>query len=818
MTSPPPPPPEGAALPIDDVLDEVRSALREETRLIVSAPPGAGKTTRLPLALLADEWTAQRRLILLEPRRIAARAAAERLAATLGEAVGRTIGLRTRLEVRTSRDARIEVVTEGVFSRMILADPELEGVAGVLLDEFHERSLDADLALALALDAQSVLREDLRIIVMSATLDVDRIARRIAARRIASEGRAHPVETRYLGRTPHGRIEDDMAAAIRRALGEETGSILAFLPGAAEIRRTAERLEGLPAETLIAPLHGTLEPEAQTAALAPAPPGVRKIVLATDIAESSLTIEGVRVVIDGGLARAPRFDPELGASRLETVRISLASADQRRGRAGRTGPGVCYRLWREAETRGFEPHATPDILTADLSGAALDLARWGARSPDALVFLDAPPAGPWAAARAALLRADAITQEGDLTAAGEALARLPLSPRLARLVVTADAAGAGALGGELALLLSERDLGGRSLDLADRLARFRRDRSARAERLRAVALRWTRTDGRDGADPGALLARAFPERIARARPGQPGRFLLAGGRGGVIEEGEPLAREPWIVAADLTGAGADLRITAACRLDEGDAVSTGSEPALNRISFDRLSTSLRARRIRRIGAIILEETPATPTPGPEAVAALLGAVRTHGLAVLPGTDRLASLAARVETLAARLGPPWPPDFAQSLVDKAEIWLAPLLEGRTDLAGLSPAAVVQAAAGLLDPPLPRELDRLAPTHWATPAGRSVPVDYDAQGGPAVECRVQEVFGISRHPALADGRLPLTLRLTSPAGRPAAVTRDLPGFWRTGYADVRRDLRGAYPKHPWPEDPENAAPTSRAKPRG
>ncbi|MBI1339612.1 ATP-dependent helicase HrpB [bacterium] len=809
-------------LPIDEVLGDVRATLRSGSRLAVSAPPGAGKTTRLPLALLDEPWTTGR-LILLEPRRIAARAAAERMSRSLNAPLGDVIGLRTRAEVRTSPRARIEVVTEGVFTRMILDDPALDGVSGVLLDEFHERSLDADLALALILDAQSVLRDDLRLIVMSATLDVGRIAAFIDAPVVASEGRAHPVETRYLGSTPHARIEDEAAAAVRRALAEEEGSILVFLPGAAEIRRTAERLGAAAAAgVVIAPLHGTLEPRDQQTAIAPAPEGGRKVVLATDIAESSLTIEGVRIVIDCGLARVPRFDPALGASRLETVRIARANADQRRGRAGRTEAGVCYRLWREAETQGMEPHAPADILNADLSRLAIDLARWGARSPEALRFLDPPAAGPWAAARGDLERAGAITADGGLTPLGERLAALPLPPRLALMVLRAEQAGCGALGADLAALLSERDLGGRALDLADRLARFRRDDGDRARRMRRLAASWTAkresADGRaSGCDAGAVLAAGFPERIGKARAGQPGRFLLAGGRGVMMPETEPLAAAGWIVAADVTGAGPDLRVTAAVRLEEADALAHGGLEERREVRFDAGSGALRSRQVRRLGAIVLDERPTSVAPGPDTVAALIEAVRIHGTRLVDPHGDLGDLAARVAHLRSVFGEPWPDGFGESLLRRLDDWLAPLLDGAVGFDRLDRGTVSGAARSLLDWPLPRDLDRLAPQRWRTPAGREVDVSYGGEVGPVARCKVQEAFGLAVHPAVADGLSPLTLELLSPAGRVVAATRDLPAFWRAGYLDVRKDLRGRYPKHDWPEDPASATPTSRAKSR-
>jgi ATP-dependent helicase HrpB len=810
----------GDDLPIDDVLPQILASLRQHSRLVISAPPGAGKTTRVPLAVLPETWLAGRKLIVVEPRRIAARAAAERMAATLGETVGQTIGLRSRLDVRTSPASRIEVVTEGVFSRMILSDPALDGIAAVAFDEFHERSLDADEGLAFALDAQSVLRDDLRIILMSATLPANLTQTFFDAPVIASEGRAWPVETHYLGYDSKLRLEDQVAAAIRRALNEETGSILAFLPGVAEITRTAERLS-LPAGVEITPLYGALTPAEQNAAIAPTRAGIRKIVLATDIAESAITIQGVRVVIDCGFARVPRFDPSLGASRLETIRLAIANADQRRGRAGRTGPGVCYRLWREAEQRGFAASPSPEIANADLTGLALDLARWGAKSPADLRWLEAPRDASWRHARTVLTSNGAIGPDGALTPIGKRIGQLALPPRLALMVVRAAQDGAAELAANIAAIMSERDLGGRSSDIDDRLARFRKDTGPRAKAMRDLARRWSREAGPDPAQPeiasGVVLARAFPERIAKARDGAPGRFILAGGRGALLDESDPLAREPWIVAADVTGSGPDLRILLAARITQEEVMDLGAAETTESARYDPASHSIRARRVVRLGAITLADIP-MPSPSPALVrAGLLEAVREHGLKLIPEAAAVLDLVARVDILAATFGAPWPADFSALLAHRLEDWLGPLLEQARSLDTLNGALLADAAKSCLDWPLPRDLDRLAPRSWTTPAGRSVTIDYSAEGGPRAACKVQETFGLKTHPHTADGRIPLSLALLSPAQRPVAITRDLPGFWSGGYHDMRKDLRGRYPKHDWPEDPSAAAPTSRAKPR-
>ena len=807
-------------LPIEDVIPEILQALRDNTRLVISAPPGAGKTTRVPLALLAETWTEDRRIILVEPRRIAARAAAERMAATSGGRVGQTIGLRSRLDVRTSREARIEVVTEGVFSRMILSDPALEGVCAVLFDEFHERSLDADEGLAFALDAQAVIREDLRIVLMSATLPGALTQDFFPAPVVESLGRAWPVETRYLGYEPRQRLEDQVAAAIRKALREEDGSILAFLPGVAEITRTLDRIGPVETNVHLTPVYGALTPQEQNEAIAPAPKGVRKVVIATDIAESAITIEGVRVVVDCGFARVPRFDLSLGASRLETVRLALANADQRRGRAGRTGPGVCYRLWREAEMRGFAAAPSPEIDNADLTGLALDLARWGAKTPADLRWLNPPREAAWRHARSVLVNGGAMTPEGELTALGKRIGDLALPPRLALMVLRASERGCALLAAEIAAVMSERDLGGRSVDLEERLVRFRSESGQRARAMRDLAARWAKAAG--GKEGGALsaaavLALAFPERIAKLRGAAPGRFVMAGGRGAMLDETDPLARVEWLAVADMTGAGPDLRMTLAARLSEEEALASGAVEIREEAKYDPAARRVRARRTRRIGAIVLEETP-LPSPGADLVrTALLEAVREGGFGLLKHAAALEGVIHRVDLLAQTIGDPWPGDFRAALVERIEAWLGPLLESPSSLDALGGGEIADAALTLLDWPLARDLARLAPLRWETPVGRTVEIDYGAEGGPRVACKVQEAYGLARHPAIAEGRIALTVALLSPAFRPVAVTKDLPAFWRGGYHDMRKDMKGRYPKHDWPEDPAAAAPTSRVRPR-
>lgn len=810
-----------SGLPIEDVIPQIVSELRARTRLVISAPPGAGKTTRIPLVLLDEAWVGGGRIVLVEPRRIAARAAAERMAATLGEKVGHRVGLRSRLDVRVSQATRLEVVTEGVFSRMILSDPALEGIAAVLFDEFHERSLDADEGLAFALDTQAVLREDLRIVLMSATLPADLTADFFDAPVVESLGRAWPVETRYLGYDPRQRLEDQVAAAIRKSLAEEDGSVLAFLPGVAEIQRTVERIGPMAPNVIVAPLYGALSSQEQAAAIAPAPKGSRKVVVATDIAESAITIEGVRVVVDSGFARIPRFDPSLGVSRLETVRVSVANADQRRGRAGRTGPGVCYRLWREAEMRGFAASPAPEIENADLTGLALDLARWGVKLPEALRWLTPPREAQWQAARKLLIESGALTPRGELTGLGGRIGAFPLPPRLALMVLRGAERGQARLAAEIAAILSERELGGRSNDLDQRLARFRVEQGHRPRAMRDLAMRWARLAGGSEAapmSPGAVLALGFPERIARLRGQAAGRFVLAAGRGAMLEETDPLATQAWLAVADMAGAGPDLRITLAARITTDEALASGSVETKEEARLDPETRRVRGRRVRRLGAIVLEETP-LPAPGGELVRnALLGAIREQGFGLLRNVAQLDSLISRIDLLGKTIGLPWPSGFREQLLQHVDEWLGPMLDTPAALDDLGASQLADAALTLLDWPLPRDLARLAPTQWTAPVGRTIAIDYATDGGPTVECKVQEAYGLSTHPTIADGRIALTVALLSPAFRPVAVTRDLPSFWKGGYHDMRKDMKGRYPKHDWPEDPAAATPTSRARPRG
>lgn len=810
------------ALPIEAALPDLRKALAARNAAVLVAPPGAGKTTRVPLDLLDAPWLGAGKIILLEPRRLAARAAAARMAKTLGEEVGGTVGLRVRLGSKISGRTRIEVVTEGVFTRMILDDPELAGIGAVLFDEFHERSLDADLGLALALDTQGGLREDLRILVMSATLDGARVAGLLNdAPVVTSDGRAFPVETRYLDRDPNRRIEDSVAEAVLRALRADPGSVLVFLPGQAEIRRTAEALaEKVGPEVILAPLYGALTPAEQDRAVSPAPSGQRKVVLATSIAETSLTIEGVRIVVDSGLARVPVYESGLGLTRLVTARASRAAVDQRRGRAGRTEPGICWRLWSEAATGALDAFAKPEILSSDLAGLLLDCAAWGVPDPRSLAFLDPPPAPALAEARTMLDGLGALDADGRLTETGRRLRALPLPPRLARMVATAAPDGRGRAAANLAAVLVERGLGGDAVDLDERVERFTRDRGGRAADMRRLAENWARIAGANGASEpcpaGPLLALAFPDRVARAR-GREGEFVMASGRAGRLDAASPLARESFIVVADLAGSAANARILAAAAIDGESIEALFPEriEAVTQVTFDPQVASLRARAVRRLGAVNLGEK-TLPVPADEVSATILAeGIAKLGIERLPWTPSLSQWRARVNFLRAAEGEPWPDLSDATLTDTAGEWLAPSIMGRASLGAITADDLANALHGLLPWELRARLDNVAPTHVEVPTGSRIPVDYAAEE-PALLVRVQELFGLDRHPS-AGGR-PLVLHLLSPAQRPIQITRDLPGFWRGSWSAVRAEMRGRYPRHPWPEDPLSEAPTRRVKPRG
>ncbi len=816
-------------LPIEPVLPQLLASLNENACAVLVAPPGAGKTTRVPLALLDQPWTQTGRIIMLEPRRLAARGAAGRMAETLGEPVGQTVGLRVRFQTQVSHATRIEVVTEGVFTRMILNDPALEGVCAVLFDEFHERSLEADLGLAFARDSQKLLRDDLRILVMSATLDGAAVARLLDdAPVIHSEGRSFPVETRHVARDPAIRLEDQLVKVIQRALSSDTGSILVFLPGQGEIRRVEERLAEcrLPPDVIVAPLFGALSPAEQDRAVQPMREGGRKVVLATSIAETSLTIDGVRVVIDSGLARVPRYTPATGLTQLATVRVSRASADQRRGRAGRTEPGVCYRLWNEEETRALPPFATPEIRECDLSGLALSLAEWGARSPDNLALLDKPPAGAFAEARSILQRLGALAATGELTDHGRRLSGLPLPPRLADMVVRGAGCGRGTEAAQLAALMTERGLGGASTDIEERLLRFRTDASPRARDVKGLADRWVRAagpamPGRAPLSPALLIAHAFPERIAQRREPGSGDYKLASGRGAKLDLTDSLARSEWLAVAELSGGGKGAdHIRLAARLDPAalQAAFADQIEMRQQIVTDA-SGRVRVLAQSRIGELVLKEQIVERPDRGIVAQALLNRVLDEGIASLNWNEASVAYRARVAFAARHLpDEAWPDLSDEALAATARDWLSPLLEMAGSLPALKPDMLDHALRSLLPWDFQRRLEELAPSRFETPAGTSHLIDYIADNGPVVEVRVQALFGLRTHPTVARGRVALTLALTSPAQRPIQVTRDLPGFWSGSWRDVKVEMKGRYPRHPWPNDPANAAPTTRAKPRG
>jgi ATP-dependent helicase HrpB len=807
-------------LPIHAVLPELLAALRDETRALLIAPPGAGKTTKVAPALLAEHWC-KGQVLLLVPRRLAARAAAEFMAAELGEKSGAAIGYATRLDSKVGKATRIIAMTHGVFLSRIEADPELAGVSAVLFDEVHERSLDNDLSLAFALDASAALRPDLRIVAMSATLDVDRFAKLLGdTPTIVSEGKSFPLEIRHMGRDAAMRIEPQMASAIRDALGKHAGSLLAFLPGVAEIERTAEVLGPLPLDVELHKLHGRIEPAAQRAALAPPGAGKRKLILATSIAETSLTLEDVRIVVDSGLARRPRYDRGAGLTRLVTERASRAAVTQRAGRAARQGPGIAIRLWEEAATSSLPAHEPPEILEADLSSLLLSSILWGEADPRRLPFPDLPPAAALDEARRRLLTLDAIDTDGRVTEHGRAVAALPLEPRLAHMLVKARDLGFAAAAADAAVLLTERGLGGSDADLELRWRRWRADRSPRAQAARNMAANWCRRIDAGGKarddELSKSLAIAFPDRLSRRRDASGETWQSVGGRGFRLDPSSSLARNEWLAVAEVAGHASGARILSAAAIDERDVLDLFGDRVEMRHdgSFDPATGSVTPTRSRRLGAIRLSSGP-DPAPDQAAIEhALLDGVREHGLDLLPWDERSRQLRQR-SLFAARHDNSVTGLDDQMLFDRAGEWLAPLLAGMRRLGDIDCGAIGAALRALLGYEAVRRLDQLAPAEFVSPAGSRHAIDYSAEAGPTVEVRAQALFGLSRHPTIADGAVPLVLAITSPAGRPIQTTRDLPGFWSGSWRDVARDMRGRYPKHPWPDDPASAAPTLKSK---
>jgi len=847
LVSPPLPP----DLPINEALPALAEALAHRRNVLLEAPPGAGKSTVVPLFLRTSAWLSGQKILMLEPRRIAARAVASRMAYLLGEPVGRGVGYRTRLDTRVSRDTAIEVVTEGILTRMLQEDSALPGVGCVIFDEFHERSLNADLGLALCLESQRNLREDLRIVVMSATLDLQPLARLLGddkqrdAPVVSSRGRSFDVTTQYVARRPEIYLEQQAAQVIRTALREHDGDILCFLPGAAEIRRVQRALEdgGIEGGVRVLPLYGELDPQAQDAALGAAPAGQRKVVLATSIAETSLTIEGVHVVIDTGLRRYAEFDPATGMSRLVTTKVSQAAADQRRGRAGRLCAGQCYRLWSEGTQASLAPQTAPEMLHADLAPLALELSCWGAVDAASLSWLDQPPAAPLAQARDLLRQLEAVDGAARVTPHGRTLAKLGTHPRLAHMLVKAREFGAPRLACDLAAILGERDImrgsaGARDVDLRLRVAVLRGDvrdlppgitveHRALTQAARSSA-HWQRqfTGGRpDSADPhdstGLLLAWAYPDRIGRAR-GDGGRYLLANGRGARFGEPQALSKSEYIVAAELDGAEREARIFLAAPVARADLEQHFSAQIIDHaeILWDDRDQAIRARRERRLGAFVLESTEMR-NPDPQAVlnAALVG-LRQIGVAGLPWSPELRQWQARVMLMKQYAVPspePWPELSDPALEATLENWAPPWISGFTRRDHFARLDLKQALRSRLTYAQGVILEREAPTHFTVPSGSAIPIDYLDGEIPTLSVRLQEVFGLNQTPSVAAGRLPLLLKLLSPARRPVQITRDLVSFWNRGYHEVKKDLKGRYPKHYWPEDPYTAEPTRRARPR-
>jgi len=831
------------SLPIDEALPALRAALRAHTSAVLQAPPGAGKTTRVPLALLDEPWLSGRAIVMLEPRRLATRAAARYMARTLGQPVGRTVGFRVRGESAVSATTRVEVVTEGILTRRMQHDPALDGVGLVIFDEFHERSVHADLGLAFALQSQALLRPDLRLLVMSATLDGDPVAALLGGAPIVrSEGRSFPVDTRYLPRRADARVEPDVAAAVQRALADDTGDILVFLPGAGEIRRTSELLAGRLADPRVhvAPLYGDLPADAQDRAIQPSPPGQRKVVLATSIAQTSLTIEGVRVVIDAGLSRGPSFSPRSGMTRLETVRVSRASADQRRGRAGRVAPGVCYRLWSAQEEHHLVAHESPEMLTADLAPVALELAAAGIAHPTDLKWLDPPPTAAFRQARELLVELGALGPDGRITPHGTRMAALGTHPRLAHLMLRGAELGAAADAATVAALLEERDIlrGEGAPPPADftlrvdalrgrggiaHMAAARVDGPA-AHRVRELAQRWrAQLESPPGAAAeiplGALLALAYPDRVAQRRVGQRTRYLMRNGQGAVLGDAAAFSDAEYLVVTETDGRQPESRIYLAAPIaladleaQLGDQVTTDDE-----YTWNAERAAVAARRVTRLGAITLREA-TLGEPDPARVAGVMAReLLRRGVGNLPWSDDARSLRQRVAFLRTT-DATWPDLSDAALTASVEQWLSPLLLGTRRLDDVRALDLADALRSMLSWPQRAALDTLAPVQVAVPTGSRITIDYSNAESPVLAVRLQEMFGLADTPRVAGGRVPLTLHLLSPARRPVQVTTDLAGFWQRSYFDVRKDLRGRYPRHYWPDDPLVAEPTRRAKPRG
>lgn len=821
-------------LPIDAVLPELRAKFQNHHVVILSADPGAGKTTRVPLALFNEPWLNASKILMLEPRRLAAQRSASYMASLLGEQTGETVGYRIRGETKVGKSTRIEVVTEGILTRMLQDDPSLDGVGLVIFDEFHERSIHADLGLAFALDTQSHLRPDLRILIMSATIDVERMSLLIEdGATVKSEGKSFPVVTHYLQRPPDEAIETSMLRAIGRALRETSGDVLAFLPGQREIRRVAEAATGtLSGEVEIHLLYGEAGIAQQQAALLPSTAGRRKIILATNVAETSLTIDGVRVVVDSGLSRQSRFDPSRGMAGLVTVPVSKSSADQRRGRAGRQAPGTCYRLWSEQQHAHLAEFSQPEILAADLAPFALELAQWGSPDGAGLRFLDPPPSAHLAQAQQLLADLGALDAERRLTAHGRAMASLPIHPRLAHMLLKGRELGLGPLACDVAAMLEERDLLRgelkRDIDVHSRWYALRKSRSRdlAVQRVRAQSDRLRKLIGVSNEQPkeeeklGILIALAYPERIGQQREANGLRYQLSGGSGALLPKGSDLIREKYLAIAEVDGVGTEVKVFLAEPVSKKELEDVFADRIVTKeeVRWDERQQCVVARRVTRLGELELSETPLTAND--DAVrAALIDGLRGMGLGVLPWTKHAASIRRRSEWLRKQslVDNNWPDLSDERLLASLEDWLGPYLDGNTKRTHLQRLDLNKIIEAMYSYQQLRELERLAPTHLTVPTGSHIPIDYESGDVPILAVRLQEMFGQTETPGVGGGKVKVLLHLLSPALRPLAVTQDLPSFWKNAYPDVRKDMRGRYPKHHWPENPLEAEPTKKAKRR-
>ena len=827
-------------LPIDECLDDLLETLRSRNSAVLVAPPGAGKTSRVPLLLADEPWARGRRILVLEPRRLAARAAAEHMASLIGEKPGGLIGYRVRMDSAVGPDTRIEFITEGIFTRMILDDPELTDIACVCFDEFHERNLEGDLGLALALDVQASLRDDLRLLPMSATLDGAQVAVLLGnAPAIESRGRSFAVDIRYQPRRPDSRLEDDMAFAIRKTLKETDGSLLCFLPGQGEILRTIERLDGLPDNTDVYGLFGAMKPLDQRAAILPAPTGRRKIVLATSIAQTSLTLDGVSVVIDSGLARVSRHEPATGLNRLETIRASKAAIAQRSGRAGRTREGICIRLWHEGQTASLPDQEKPEILDAELGNLVLDLADWGISDPGLLCWLDQPPKPAWEIACETLRAIDALDDENRITPTGKALRSMPFPPRLAHMVLKAGQTGMAAMAEQaarLALLVTERGAGGRDTDLAIRLENLSAKNDPVSRKVmasaRSIAKNMTMPIGgktvalAQELSPGAMLSLAWPERIGRrmgpigSRSGREGevQYLLANGRRAIIDGLSPLAKEDWLAVCEIQGSAASARILSAAPLSraEIEALHDKSITIAREVSLDETSGVFKAQTISRLGNIVLSNKPVALKAGDDVPEKIIGHFQSTGLPKGLQEGEAAALRGRLTFLHCRFPDRFKPVDDGALIDEIDEWLLPLLSGATSLADVTPTLLCEGLKLHAGYQNLTDMDRLAPRKFPLPSGQSHRLEYSADAV-TLRARVQEFFGLTTHPTIGENTVPLVLELLSPAMRPIQKTLDIKGFWEGSWQDVRKEMRGRYPKHFWPENPAVEKATTRAKPR-